>query len=224
MCGRYTIFSLREWIADLPWAELLPDVAEPVGRYNIAPTQTVPIVTNSEPNRFTQAHWGLVPGWAKDTSIAARLINARSETLAEKPSFRTALKRRRCLVPTSGFFEWQLQPDGKTKQPYFISLADGKPFAFAGLWETWSPPTPPSAGGELVSCTIITTEPNALMRTLHTRMPVILPREKYAAWLGEGADVGSLLVPFDAQAMVAHPVAKAVGNVRFDSPENVMKV
>lgn len=196
------------------------DVAEPerlADRYNIAPTQPVGIVRldrGGAEREWALVHWGLIPSWAKDPGIGARMINARGETVAEKPSFRAAMKRRRCLVPADGFYEWKRI--GKRKQPYHIRLRSHSPFAFAGLWEIWAGPD----GSELESCTLITTTPNELMAEVHDRMPVILAPEDYAQWLGTGQDadrreIGQLqhlIRPYDATDMEAYPVSTSVNN------------
>ncbi|MCJ7700742.1 MAG: SOS response-associated peptidase, partial [Anaerolineales bacterium] len=178
MCGRFTLTvdpaDLQEafyWV-NFGNASLSP-------RYNIAPTQGVAVVTNNGENKLDFFTWGLVPFWAKDPSIGNRMINARAETLAEKPSFRNAFKRRRCLILADGFYEWKKIPDNKTKIPTYIRLKDGKPFAFAGLWENWHSPD----GSQILSTTIITTQPNDLVKPIHNRMPVILPEDSYQAWL-----------------------------------------
>jgi putative SOS response-associated peptidase YedK len=165
--------------------------------------------------------WGLVPSWSKDPSIGARLINARSETAAEKPSFRSALRRRRCLIPASGFYEWQRRPNGK--QPYVIGMADGNPFAFAGLWEHWHG----LDGSELETCTVLTTEANELMAPIHDRMPVILEPQDYADWLGTGEDsapaevaqLQHLMRPYPADQMKAYPVSNYVNDPRHEGAE-----
>ncbi len=156
-------------------------------------------------------------GQTKDHKIGNRLINARGETLAEKPSFRTAFKRRRCLIPATGFYEWQRNPDSRTKTPMHIALKSGAPFAFAGLWESWHSP----AGQSIQSCTIITTEPNDLMAPIHDRMPVILPPDAYNHWLdpAERTDLQDLLVPYSAQEMIAHPVSTLVNSPINDTPD-----
>lgn len=213
MCGRYTLTVdaavLAEFFELEPLTELEP-------RYNIAPTQKVPIVRPGygRAREWASVRWGLIPSWAKDPSIGARLINARAETAADKPSFRAAFKHRRCLVPADGFYEWVKLAGGK--QPHHIRFADRRPFAFAGLWERWSPP-----GGEAIeSCTILTTTPNELIAGLHDRMPVILPRDRFAAWLAEGPlptlAAAELLVPHPAEGMEAVPVSKWVNSPRND--------
>jgi putative SOS response-associated peptidase YedK len=163
--------------------------------------------------------WGLIPSWADDPKIVNRMINARAESVATKPAFRNPFKSRRCLIPADGFYEWQ-KTGGKTKQPYHLGMADGRPFAFAGLWEHWR------RGGEAIdSCTIITTEPNELAATVHDRMPVILPEDAYDRWLDPKLDdpdeLQSLLVPFPAKRMKAWPVSTLVNNPRNETPECV---
>ncbi len=216
MCGRYVLTDTGELQTrfDIATTGGGPEVA---ARYNIAPTQTLPVVTRHSPNRLEAMRWGLIPSWAKDASIGSRLINARAETVAEKPSFRNALRARRCLVPASGFYEWKRH--GTRKIPQYITLPDAPLFAFAGLWEQWRSPE-----GETVrSYTIITTEPNDLMATIHNRMPVILPREIEDDWLnGEITDAGylqSLLRPYPADAMTAYAVSPAVSSPARDTPD-----
>jgi putative SOS response-associated peptidase YedK len=217
MCGRFTL-SLDP--ADL--AAAFPEFNFPqklAPRYNIAPTQPVLALPNDGSRRADFFLWGLIPSWAKDPSIGSRLINARAETLAEKPSFRAAFKYRRCLIFADGFYEWQPLPGQKAKQPYFIRLKSGRPFAFAGLWELWNSPD----GGQLPSCTIITTTPNELMAGLHNRMPVILRPDDYAQWLDPAPlptrSLLPLLQPYPAEEMTAHPVSPLVNNPANDRPE-----
>ncbi len=197
----------------------LDSAPELAPRYNVAPTQPVGIVryaNNIGRPEWTFALWGLIPSWSKDPGIGARLINARAETAPEKPSFRAAFKRRRCLIPADGFYEWKRE--GRARQPFHFTVADGL-FAFAGLWETWTGPD----GGEIDSCTILTTEANDLVATVHDRMPVILATEDYAEWLATGQDatpreltsLRHLLRPFPAAQMAARPVGKYV-----NSPHN----
>jgi putative SOS response-associated peptidase YedK len=220
MCGRFTLTAdpadlkeAFEWV-NFGNAELTP-------RYNIAPTQPLAVVPNTGENKLDFFTWGLVPFWAKDPSIGSRMINARSETLAEKPSFKNAFKRRRCLILADGFYEWKKIPGEKTKLPTFIRMQNGKPFAFAGLWEEWNAPD----GSQILSATIITTSPNELMAPIHNRMPVILPREAYQQWLKPGEantqELNPLLRPFDASLMDAYPVSRMVNNPRNDSPNNI---
>jgi putative SOS response-associated peptidase YedK len=217
MCGRFTLSHSPEAIAQSFGLSALPTLTP---RYNIAPTQPVPVVRvmpERSEREFTYLTWGLIPSWAKDPKMGAKLINARSETLAEKPSFRTALKRRRCLVVADGFYEWQRSPNGK--QPFFIGLQDHQPFGLAGLWEHWQS----ADGSEIESCTIITTEANELMRPIHDRMPVILRPEHYDRWLDPHVESGvqSLLTSYAAEAMIAYPVSSAVNNPRHDAPDCV---
>jgi putative SOS response-associated peptidase YedK len=216
MCGRFT---LTVDPADLQDAFGLSEPA-PAGltpRYNIAPTQPVAVVPNLAPRKLEMFKWGLIPSWAKDPKIGNALINARSETVAEKPAFRAAFKRRRCLIPADGFYEWKRA--GKTKTPLYIQLKGGEPFALAGLWEIWTAPD----GSAVNTCTIITTEPNALMKDIHDRMPVILPPSEYDAWLTPGElpaeKAVALLKPFAASKMKARAVSSLVNNPRFDSAE-----
>ncbi len=214
MCGRFTLFASPAVIQEAF------DLAEaPVGltpRYNIAPTQPVAVIANDAAARRLQfMRWGLIPSWAKDPEIGSRLINARAETLAEKPSFRTALRRRRCLIVADGFYEWRKDDGGKT--PFYIYLRSQQPFAFAGLWDVWQAPD----GGVIPTCTIITTGPNSLLAALHDRMPVILPPDAYAHWLDPAlqtpADVASLLISFPAAEMMLRQVARTVNSPHNDS-------
>ena len=227
MCGRYTLrhttkiivmrFAVNEVIAET-FAEWGPDAP----RYNIAPTQPVAVVTENSPRALEMMRWGLVPSWAKDTSIGSRLLNARAETLTEKPSFRTALTRRRCLLPADGFYEWQKQ--GKTKQPLRIHRRDDALFAFAGLWDEWTSPD----GSPLRSCTIITVAPNELMATIHNRMPAMLRPEDEASWLDASMtslnDLLALLAPYPDDEIEAHPVSTMVNSVANDSPACIVPI
>ncbi len=216
MCGR---FALSIYPGDLEEVFELasPPPAEGRPRYNIAPTQDVAVVPNLAPRHLAFMRWGLVPFWAKDLAIGNRMINARCETVAEKPACRNALKKRRCLVPATGFFEWRKDPGGKT--PMYIGLASGRPFAMAGLWETWKPPD----GEEVRSFTIIVCPANETCRPIHDRMPVILPKEAWAVWLAEAelpADrTVPLLLPFTAEPMRAVAVARTVNSPANDTPE-----
>jgi len=221
MCGRFALIIDASLLADVfdvdPPRELQP-------RFNIAPTQTIPIVRagKDRPREFAMVRWGLVPSWAKDERIGARMINARGETVAEKPSFRSAVKIRRCLIPADGFYEWVRTVDGK--QPHYVHFSDGRPFAFAGLWERWSK----GEAGPLDTCTIITTTPNDLMADLHDRMPVILPQALYEEWLEPAPlDLDRLqevLVPHPAEGMEAYPVSTYVNRPANDSPECIARV
>lgn len=214
MCGRFTLTTPTQALATLFDLDSVPNL-EP--RYNIAPTQAVAVVrlTPESRRQFTLMRWGLIPSWAKDPGIGNSLINARSETLAEKPSFRSAFKRRRCLIPADGFFEWQKLE--QRKQPYFIGLKDYRPFAFAGLWEHWQ-----GGDGSVVdSCTIITTAANERVQMLHDRMPVILQPADYADWLAPATPAAvlmHLLRPYAAEEMIAFPVSAIVSNPVNDLP------
>jgi putative SOS response-associated peptidase YedK len=221
MCGRFTL-SVDP--ADLQ--EAFPEFTFPpqVGaRYNIAPTQPVLVLPNDAANKADFFIWGLIPSWSKDPAIGSRLINARAETLAEKPAFRSAYKYHRCLILADGFFEWQALPGSQAKLPQFIRLKSGQPFAFAGLWEHWQSPD----GSEIKSAAIITTSPNELMAPIHNRMPVILPREAYARWLDPTplfpVDLNSLLVPYPAGEMIAYPVSTLVNSPANDRPEVLVR-
>jgi putative SOS response-associated peptidase YedK len=202
-----------------PWLHI-PAGLEP--RYNIAPTQPVAVVPNDGKNRLDFFTWGLIPSWAKDPEIGSRMINARGETLAEKPAFRAAFRRRRCLVLADGFYEWKKIPDSKSKTPMYIRLESGKPFAFAGLWEIWNS----KDGSTILSCTIITTEPNELVSDIHNRMPVILHPDSYSLWLDPGEpdarQLTGLLKPYPAELMAAYPVSTLVNNPRHESPSMIV--
>jgi len=193
-------------------------------RFNIAPSQPVAVVANDGQNHLDFFVWGLIPSWAKDPQIGNRLINARAETLAEKPAFRAAFRRRRCLVLADGFYEWRQDPGQKSKTPLFIQLKSRQPFAFAGLWEIWHA----TDGSEIRSCTIITTQPNEMMAPIHNRMPVILSPEAYPLWLSaeekDSNQLTQLLVPYPADQMTAYPVSKMVNSPHNDSPEIILPV
>ncbi len=214
MCGRFAFYSPDEAITHLFGVTDAPDI---VPRYNLAPTQFVPAIRVADDDRrVSLLHWGLVPFWAKDKKIGNRMINARAETLAEKPAFRAAFKRRRCLVLADGFYEWQKVDGGKV--PHFIYATDGNPFAMAGLWERWKPKDDPDAE-PLESCTIVTTGANAFMKPLHHRMPAILMPDDYEAWLDpaneDNASLASMLGPARDGMLAAHAVSK-----RVNSPAN----
>jgi putative SOS response-associated peptidase YedK len=220
MCGRYVLTSDAQKLAD--WFDARISVALEA-RYNIAPTQPVPVVRlnpHTDESHLELLAWGLVPSWAQDPSIGNRLINARAEAAAQKPAFRAALRYRRCLIPADGFYEWKRLPDGR-KQPYLFRLADEELFAFAGLWEHWQD----AAGNELESCAILTTAANEIVREVHDRMPVILDRADYATWLDPAlqnpAQLQPLLRPLHAEQMISHPVSPYVNNPRHDDPRCV---
>lgn len=208
MCGRFALALGADDCQIAFPTFVFPDDVAP--RYNIAPGQSIVAIANTGEHRADHFKWGLVPAWAKDPKIGNKMINARGETLSEKPAFRSAYKKRRCIVPLTGFYEWQKQPDGKGKVPMYIAMKSGAPFAMAGLWETWRTPE----GDAVRSCTLITTEPNALMRTIHNRMPVILPPDAWDIWLSPGEQATDvlqpLLAPYPAEAMTAHPVSTRV--------------
>ena len=214
MCGRYTLKSDGRRVAAAFGLAEFPDLAE---RYNIAPTQNVPVVLEEDGRKLEAMHWGLIPSWSKDPSIGARMINARAETVADKPSYRSAFKRRRCLIPADGFYEWKKTEGGK--EPYHLRLKNCSPFGIAGLWESWSM----EGGEELRSATIITTEPNEIAAKVHNRMPVILPLDMYDVWLDPENDdreeLLSMLVPYPAEEMEAYAVSRSVNRPANDYPE-----
>jgi putative SOS response-associated peptidase YedK len=214
MCGRFTLTTDLDRLAE-HFAFRAAHLSY-TPRYNIAPSQPVLTLIDAQEPRAGFLRWGLIPSWAKDPGIGDRMINARAETVAEKPSFRRALQKRRCLVLADGFYEWR--KEGKKKTPLFITLKAREPFAFAGLWETWKSPT----GEAIHSCTIITTTPNALMESIHNRMPVILPREAEMRWLDRTVEdpqsLLQLLTPYPAEAMAAYQVSQLVNSPRNDTP------
>ncbi len=223
MCGRFTLTADLAALQDaFPFLVEIPKHLAP--RYNIAPTQPIAVIPNDRQNKLDFFVWGLIPSWAKDPSMGSRLINARAETLAEKPSFRTAYKRRRCLVLADGFYEWTTVPGQKAKVPHYIQLESKEPFAFAGLWETWNAPD----GSIVKSATIITTEPNKMMAKLHNRMPVILPPNVYEAWLNteekKAEELNPLLKPYPAEEMMHYPVSRSVNSPANDVPECIVPV
>ena len=228
MCGRFTLRIPADELARLFTDLHCPDLVSPDGRllqprFNIAPTQNVLVVRSATHDRGGECvtlRWGLVPSWSKSLT-GPPLINARSETVADKPSFRTAFRRRRCLIPADGFYEWQaLTP--KRKQPQYITLRSGQPFAFAGLWESWQPPN----GSRIESCTILTTAANALMQQFHDRMPVILSPEEFAPWLDPEITEPETLLPlldqYPPDEMTTFPVSTRVNSVKNDSPELIV--
>ncbi|MGC9468121.1 MAG: SOS response-associated peptidase [Anaerolineae bacterium] len=214
MCGRFTLWiqfgDLLKAFPDFEFPETIPS------RYNIAPSQDVAVVPNDGRSEVQFFRWGLVPHWADDPAIGNRMINARGETVAEKPSFRAAYRRRRCLILADGFYEWRREPGSGAKTPFYVRMASGAPFAFAGLWEVWRPDDQP-----LHSCTIITTRPNAVVAPIHNRMPVIIPRAAYDRWLDpeekRPRELDNLLAPYPSEEMVAYPVSRFVNNPTNDS-------
>ncbi len=220
MCGRYSITNPNGMVTfvagftdhvDPPsWRDFQP-------RYNVAPSQPVPVVTND--GRGLQLfRWGLIPSWASDEKCGYSMLNARGETLAKRPAFREAFRKRRCLVPADGFFEWRKESDGKTKTPMYAQVDGGAFFGFAGLWDLWRE----SGGAWVPTCTIITTAPNRLMASVHDRMPVILPQEAYAQWLAPEEQAAEalmpLLQPFPAERMTLREVSRVVNSPRNDGP------
>lgn len=224
MCGR---FSQRQSAEAIAQAFQVLEVPSLTPRYNIAPTQAVATVlqnSQQEGRHLKMLHWGLIPSWAKDPKIASKLINARAETVAEKPSFRSAFRQRRCLVVADGFYEWQQQENKKQKQPYYFRFKDESPFAFAGLWERWEDPN----GKEIQSCTLLTTEANDLMRPIHHRMPVILSPKDYELWLDPEVKkpelLQPLLHPYPTEEMTAYPVSKLVNKPTNDSADCINSI
>ena len=223
MCGRFVRFTPLRVLGDLFDCPAPPELP---ARYNIAPTQPVPVVRvlragpGGTGREWATVRWGLIPPWADDPSIGNRMINARAETAAEKPSFRNAFKHRRCLVPADGFYEWAKGAGKAPKQPYLIRLKSGQPFAFAGLWESWTSPD-----GEVIeSCTILTTEANEVLSAIHDRMPVIIAPEDYGRWLDPATpleEVKALLRPFPAEGMESVPGEHAGQQPRHESPQCV---
>lgn len=217
MCGRFTLHHSAEEIAERFDAEVLP-LLEP--RYNIAPTQPVTVVTQNGARHLEQFQWGLIPSWAKDPKIGNRMINARAETLAEKPAYRTALVRRRCLIPADGFYEWREadNPAEGGRTPMHFRRRDGALFAFAGLWDEWHS----SDGSPLRSCTIITGTPNPLVAPIHDRMPMILREENESAWLDHSLRdpemLSALLAPYPAELMEVYAVSRRVNAPSVDDP------
>lgn len=222
MCGRFTLNQAETVLRAAFDVEQVPDLA---AQYNIAPTQLVATVlynAQSKKREFQQLRWGLIPSWAKDSGIGVKLINARAETVAEKPAFRSAFQRRRCLVVADGFYEWQHQ-SGK-KQPFYFRLQDGQPFGFAGLWSTWQSPQ----GEEIGSCTILTTAANELLEPIHERMPVILTPNHYNLWLDpliqRPEPLQQLLLPYPAPAMTAYPVSTLVNKPQNNTPDCIIPI
>ncbi len=218
MCGRYSFKSRPK-----PETVVYPDKEQPplVPRYNIAPTQYAPIVPQNDAEKLHYLRWGLIPSWAKDPKVGATMINARAETLAQKPAFRTLVEQNRCLVPASGFFEWKVT--GKVRRPQYIHCPGSDTIHFAGLFTEWKTPD----GDRIHSFTIITTTPNALMAGIHNRMPVILSAESARAWLDpdlKPQDLPELLVPYPADLMEAYPVSDRVGKVQNDDAELLLPI
>ncbi len=220
MCGRYTFTFNAKTLGEA--FGMVPPGFRVERSYNVAPGQWVIVVRPDKDQLVADvARWGLVPSWTKDPSTGPKPINARAETAAEKPTFRGAFRRKRCIIPASGFYEWKTE--GKRKQPFYIHPTDGDLFAFAGLLEDWQGP-----GGDLIISTcILTTTPNELMAMIHDRMPVILPKATWAAWLdplAQPAELQKLLVPLSSDLMDAYPVGASVGDVRNNGPDLVTRI
>ena len=225
MCGRFVSATPPDQVAAYFGTEAPEALLEP--SYNVAPTRDVyAVLADGSTRRLDAFHWGLVPRWAKELKVGARMINARAETLASKGAYKPAFQKRRCLIPADGFYEWAKRPGVKAKQPYFVHRPDGAPYAFAGLWELWRGPD--GEGEPLRSCTIITTAANETMATVHDRMPVILPPEAWDTWLDRECDdldlLGKLLVPAPPALTVLRPVSTEVNNVRHDGPQLTVEV
>ncbi len=234
MCGRYTLHTSPQQLAER-FDVAVPDSFEP--RYNCAPGQSLPVVADDDPGQFKQFKWGLIPSWADDASVGNDLINARAETVAEKPSFADAFERRRCLVPADGFYEW-VDGDGGTKQPYRVALEDDRPFAMAGLWDRWEPTHTQTglsdfgAGGgaeqesdTIESFTVVTTDPNSVVSDLHHRMAVVLDPDEESTWLhGSPEEAADLLDPHPGEAWRTYPVSTRVNSPANDAPDLIEPV
>lgn len=216
MCGRFTLIDFEEIAERLQISDFS---AELKPRYNIAPSQKIPVILNQGSYILDFFQWGLIPSWAKDPAIGNKMINARAETIDEKPAFKNLLGRKRCLIPADGFYEWRRS--GAFKQPYRVTLKNNSLFSFAGLWDSWISPT----GRVVNTCTVITTTPNELMETIHNRMPVILTPDQEKLWLDpkitDSQFLKSLLRPYPSDLMTAYEVSKAVNSPRYDLPECV---
>ncbi len=215
MCGRYTITSAPEAIRALFGYAEQPNFPP---RFNVAPTQPIPIVRLHEGKRqFALMRWGLLPSWVKDLKTFSLLINARGESVVDKPAFRAAMKRRRCLIPADGFYEWQA--GGTRKQPFYIRAKSGAPLAFAGLWETWTGPN----GEELDTAAIVTTNANRTLAPIHGRMPAILAPEAFDLWLNcaevDSETAAALIRPAPEDLLEAYPISTAVNRVANDNPQ-----
>ena len=218
MCGRFTLTADIQTVAQAFHATA-PSSLQTMPRYNVAPTQDVVAVINNGSRHLEMLRWGLVPSWAKEESVGTRMINARAETLAEKPSFKRLLHSRRCLIVADGFYEWAQEPGTKSKTPMYITLKERELFAFAGLWDSWRN----DSGQQLRTCTVITTEPNALMAPIHNRMPALLLPDALTTWLDpdmqDEQELRHLLIPYPTELMVARPVSRLVNDPKHDSAE-----
>jgi len=219
MCGRFALSTPPEVLKEIFDLFEVPESLAP--RYNIAPTQPVAVIRADDRGRrrLDQLHWGLIPFWADDPAVGNRMINARAESAATKPAYRAAMKRRRCLIPADGFYEWKKQKEGG-KQPYFIRARDRRPIAFAGLWERWKPKDQPDAE-PVESCTILTTDADDLLKPIHDRMPVVLNPKDYKQWLDPSVEDASalepLLRPADPDRLQAYPVSTIVNSPKNDT-------
>ncbi|MCP3988812.1 MAG: SOS response-associated peptidase [Actinomycetia bacterium] len=226
MCGRFVSASTPDELANYFGAEPPDRELEP--NFNVAPTREIYVVrARSGHRQMATLTWGLVPFWAKDRRIGSKMINARSETVLNKPAFRQAIGRRRCLIPADGFYEWMKVPGNKKKQPYYIHHRDGEPLAFAGIWERWSPPegsdeTLPGGAETLETCTILTCAPNETLAAIHNRMPVLLAPNSWDEWLADTEDLSALqglMVPAPDGVLTMRPVRPMVNSVRNNGPE-----
>ena len=220
MCGRFVRKSTLEVISEEFEVKGVSCDLKP--SYNIAPGDNLAVIVNDGANYLIQLRWGLIPSWARDPSIGNKMINARAETLSEKPSFKAAFRKHRCLIVADGFYEWR--KDGKVKTPVYVHLKSGKPFGFAGLYDIWTSPE----GKQISTCTIITTGPNELMKPIHNRMPVIIPKAQEALWLDSSIQDERLLFPilkpYDSQEMEAYDVSQIVNSPKNNSPECIKPV
>lgn len=229
MCGRYTLTAKQE---ELVQRFLLKQIAEELmnelkPRYNIAPSQKMLAVRQSPEHggrELAAFSWGLIPFWAKDPKIGYKTINARSETVAEKPAYRAAIKSRRCLIPASGFYEWLREEKSRPKQPFYVAMASGDVFSMAGVWESWKSPE----GAVIVSCSILTTSANEIMAPVHHRMPVIIDEENYDCWLDleekNPEKLKSLFKPYASKQMICYPISTLVNSPRNEGPELLQEI
>ncbi|MGD0649736.1 MAG: SOS response-associated peptidase [Verrucomicrobiia bacterium] len=222
MCGRFTLTAEAKELAKRFGIEISASFYKTVApRYNIAPTQPVVVLANDGKRCLMQMRWGLIPSWAKDPAVGNRMINARSETLTSRPAFRVSIRKRRCLILADGFYEWK--KTGTVKQPVRIVLKNCEPFGFAGLWDNWKSPN----GNEIATCTIITTEANDLIATIHDRMPVVLPRQSEDTWLDPESPLSELLAllkPYPSDQMEFYPVSRAVNSPGYNSPDCIVPI
>lgn len=221
MCGRFTITLTPEELTEELGLNGVIQSFQP--RFNVAPTQLIPIIRDSTKRMLEMFHWGLIPSWSKETEIGKKMINARSETIQEKPSFRNAFAKRRCLIPADGFFEWKKSTGEKGKTPFFFELSPKQAFVFAGIFEIWTAPD----GSNIPTCSIITCPANDLVAQVHDRMPVILPRDKMWHWLDpkkSGQELKDMLLPLPAYQMTVRPISTLVNNPALDSPEILNEV